>query len=123
MVFTDEGLRSALLARCRSLKIEPPGRADRIVGAGRARFEREFCLHVLNGLSADAARSLWKLATGEDVFINTLLVQSVLKDPAWQQKMTDADKRGLSPLFWSNANLYGTIDIDMGRRLDLDLAA
>lgn len=35
------------------------------------------------------------------------------------------DKRGLSPLFWSNANLYGTIDIDidMGRRLDLDLVA
>lgn len=44
------------------------------------------------------------------VFINTLLIQSVLKDPAWQQKMTDADKRGLSPLFWSNANLYGTTD-------------
>jgi TnpA family transposase len=57
------------------------------------------------------------------VFINTLLVQSVLKDPAWHKKMTDADKRGLSPLFWSNANLYGTIDIDMGRRLDLDLVA
>lgn len=57
------------------------------------------------------------------VFINTLLVQSVLKDPAWQQRLTDADKRGLSPLFWSNANLYGTIDIDMGRRLDLGLAA
>ncbi|WP_248958700.1 transposase [Sphaerisporangium perillae] len=57
------------------------------------------------------------------VFINTLLVQSVLKDPVWQKKMTDADKRGLSPLFWSNANLYGIIDIDMGRRLGLDLAA
>ncbi|MEU4836566.1 Tn3 family transposase, partial [Streptosporangium sp. NPDC023615] len=57
------------------------------------------------------------------VFINTLLVQSVLKDPTWQQKLTEADKRGLSPLFWSNANLYGTIDIDMGRHLDLGLAA
>ncbi|WP_326821462.1 Tn3 family transposase [Streptosporangium sp. NBC_01756] len=57
------------------------------------------------------------------VFINTLLVQSVLKDPVWQQRLTDADKRGLSPLFWSNANLYGTIDIGMGRRLDLGLAA
>ncbi|WP_433345020.1 Tn3 family transposase [Microtetraspora malaysiensis] len=57
------------------------------------------------------------------VFINTLLVQSVLKDPAWQKRLTDADRRGLSPLFWSNANLYGTIDIDMRRRLDLGLAA
>jgi hypothetical protein len=26
-------------------------------------------------------------------------------------------------LFWSNANLYGGIDIDMDRRLDLGLAA
>ncbi|WP_245974821.1 hypothetical protein [Thermomonospora umbrina] len=69
MVFTDEGLRSALVRRCRTLKIEPPGRVDRIVGAGRARFERGFCLHVLNGLSADAARSLWELATGEDGFL------------------------------------------------------
>jgi hypothetical protein len=59
----------ALLARCRTLRIEPPGRVDRIVGAGRARFEREFCLHVLNGLSADSARSLWELATGEDGFL------------------------------------------------------
>jgi hypothetical protein len=66
-----------------------------------------------------SARTIWTIL----VFINTLLVQSVLKDPAWQQKMTDADRRGLSPLFWSNADLYGTIDIDMGRRLDLDLVA
>ena len=69
MVFTDEGLRAALLARCRTLKFEPPGRVDRIVGAGRAWFEREFCLHVLNGLSADSARSLWELATSEDGFL------------------------------------------------------
>ncbi|MEV4113148.1 DUF4158 domain-containing protein [Nonomuraea sp. NPDC049695] len=69
MVFTDEGLRAAMLARCRTLKIEPPGRVERIVGAGRARFEREFCLHVLNGLSADSARALWEPATGEDGFL------------------------------------------------------
>ncbi|WP_329430460.1 transposase [Streptosporangium sp. NBC_01495] len=54
VVFTDEGLRAARPRRCRTLKIEPPGRVARIVGAGRARFE-------LNGLSADSARSLWEL--------------------------------------------------------------
>ncbi|MEV0972115.1 DUF4158 domain-containing protein [Microtetraspora glauca] len=32
MVFTEEGLRAALLSRCRTLKIEPPGRVERIVG-------------------------------------------------------------------------------------------
>jgi len=57
------------------------------------------------------------------VFVNTLLVQSILKEPEWAGKLTDADKRGLSPLFWSHANLYGTIEIDMDTHLDLGLAA
>ncbi|MEV6860386.1 Tn3 family transposase [Streptosporangium subroseum] len=30
---------------------------------------REFCLRSVNGLSADSARSLWELATGEDGFL------------------------------------------------------
>jgi TnpA family transposase len=33
------------------------------------------------------------------VFVNTILVQSVLKDPAWADRLTDADQRALSPLF------------------------
>ena len=57
------------------------------------------------------------------VFINTLLIQNILKDPVWERKMTAADRRGLSPLFWSHANLYGRIDIDMDRHIDLGLAA
>lgn len=57
------------------------------------------------------------------VYLNTLLIQNVLKDPVWERKMTAADKRGLSPLFWSHANLYGRIDIDMDRHMDLGLAA
>jgi TnpA family transposase len=56
------------------------------------------------------------------VFVNTLLVQSVLKEKKWV-KLTDADRRALSPLFWSHANLYGTIEIDMDTHLDLGLAA
>jgi hypothetical protein len=57
------------------------------------------------------------------VFVNTILVQSVLKDPAWADRLTDADRRALSPLFWTHANLYGTIQIDMDIHLDLGLAA
>jgi TnpA family transposase len=34
------------------------------------------------------------------VFINTLLVQSVLKDPAWQQKMTAVHPRGIRSAAW-----------------------
>jgi TnpA family transposase len=57
------------------------------------------------------------------VFVNTILVQSVRKDPAWADRLTDADRRALSPLLWTHANLYGTIQIDMDIHLDLGLAA
>jgi TnpA family transposase len=53
------------------------------------------------------------------VFINTQLLQAVLRDPAWAAKLTEEDRRGLSPLFWSHVNPYGRFRLDMDRRLDL----
>ncbi len=35
------------------------------------------------------------------VHVNTLLVQEVLADPKWAEQLTDADRRALSPLFWT----------------------
>jgi hypothetical protein len=72
MVSPDEGLRAALLARCRSPKIEPPGRMDPDRGSGPGAVRARVCLHPLNGVSADAERSLWELATGEDGFLPEL---------------------------------------------------
>ena len=56
------------------------------------------------------------------VFINTQLIQAVLRDPAWAAKLTEEDRRGLSPLFWSHVNPYGRFRLDMDRRLDLTAA-
>nr|WP_052411802.1 Tn3 family transposase [Streptomyces sp. NRRL S-118] len=53
------------------------------------------------------------------VHVNTLLVQQVLVEPAWAKKLSDEDRRGLTALFWSNVNPYGTFRLDMERRLDL----
>ena len=39
------------------------------------------------------------------------------------RRLTDADLRGLTPLFWSNINPYGTFHLDMDTRLDLELVA
>jgi hypothetical protein len=55
------------------------------------------------------------------VYINTLMLQRVLAEPAWMARMTPADRRGLTPLVWSHVSPYGTFDLDMARRLDLDL--
>lgn len=54
------------------------------------------------------------------VHVNTLLMERVLGDPAWAEKLTDADRRALSPLHWTHVNPYGTFRLDMDTRLDLD---
>jgi TnpA family transposase len=54
------------------------------------------------------------------VHVNTLLLQKVLADPAWAQRLTAADRRALSPLSWSHIRLYGTFSLDMDARLDFD---
>ncbi len=57
------------------------------------------------------------------VYINTLLVQKVLADRRWRDRLTPEDCRALSPLFWTHVNPYGRFRLDMDRRLNLDLAA
>ncbi|MEV4250936.1 Tn3 family transposase [Streptosporangium canum] len=58
------------------------------------------------------------------VYLNTRMVQIVLAEPKWSAKLTDADRRGLSALFWTHLNLYGKFELDMSKQLDLgpDLA-
>jgi TnpA family transposase len=53
------------------------------------------------------------------VHVNTLLLQEVLAEPKWAEKLTDADRRALSPLFWTHVNPYGRFELDMDTRLGL----
>ncbi|MFE2749529.1 Tn3 family transposase [Streptomyces scopuliridis] len=55
------------------------------------------------------------------VHINTLLLQRVLTEPAWARKLSDEDRRGLTALFWSNINPYGTFRLEIDKRLDFAL--
>jgi hypothetical protein len=52
--FRDDRLRSAVLVRCRAERLEPPGRMDRIIGAGRAAFEGQFCEMIVGRIPARA---------------------------------------------------------------------
>ncbi|GMU26342.1 MAG: hypothetical protein AMXMBFR16_12470 [Candidatus Uhrbacteria bacterium] len=54
------------------------------------------------------------------VYINTLLLQQVLADQAWVKRLTAADQRALTPLFFSHINPYGTFVLDMDTRLPLE---
>ncbi|MDP9868938.1 TnpA family transposase [Streptosporangium brasiliense] len=53
------------------------------------------------------------------VYLNTHPVQIVLRDPPWTKRLTAADRRGLTALFWSHLNLYGRFELDMNNHLDL----
>jgi TnpA family transposase len=47
------------------------------------------------------------------VLVNTRLVDRVLTEPEWAARMQDADRRALTPLFWSNVALHGSFHLDM----------
>ncbi|MER6948232.1 Tn3 family transposase [Nonomuraea sp. NPDC000554] len=84
------------------------GREGAITGADREHAEVSMlALHLLQS-------SL--------VFINTRLLQAVLRDPTWAAKLTGEDRRALTPLFWAHVNPYGRFRLDMDSRLDLGTA-
>jgi hypothetical protein len=54
------------------------------------------------------------------VYVNTLMVQQVLNEPEWRNRLTAADWRGLTPLFFTHINPYGTFKLDMNTRLPIE---
>lgn len=60
------------------------------------------CLHLLQACA---------------VYINTLLIQEILSDPTWRNRLTPEDYRALSPLIHSHFNPYGTFLLDLAKRL------
>ncbi|MFB9681716.1 Tn3 family transposase [Streptosporangium vulgare] len=53
------------------------------------------------------------------VYINTLMLQDVLADPAMAKLLKPADRRGLTPLFWQHVQPYGEVRLDVAKRLPL----
>ena len=51
------------------------------------------------------------------VYLNTLMLQDVLAEEAWSGMLGQADRRGLTPLFWQHVRPYGEVRLDMGSRL------
>jgi TnpA family transposase len=51
------------------------------------------------------------------VYVNTLMIQDVLREPAWLSRMVWEDYRALSPLIYGHINPYGIFELDMESRL------
>nr|WP_255606802.1 transposase [Asticcacaulis sp. AND118] len=54
------------------------------------------------------------------VYVNTLMLQKVLQEPAWSRRMTEEDWRGLTPLIYLHVNPYGQFELDLEQRIDFD---
>jgi len=54
------------------------------------------------------------------VYVNTLMIQQVLAESNWNQRMQVIDYRALSPLIYAHINPYGRFDLDMDKRLQID---
>ena len=57
------------------------------------------------------------------VYVNTRMVQSILNDPGWADRLSSEDMRGLSPLFYLYINPYGRFELDLDKRIDFDQTA
>jgi len=53
------------------------------------------------------------------VHVNTLLLQTVLEQPEHNDRLGDADRRALTPLFWTHINPYGRFNLDMNTHLQI----
>jgi TnpA family transposase len=54
------------------------------------------------------------------VYVNTLMLQRVLAEPGWLERMTADDHRGLTPAIHGHINPYGRLDADLSRRIDFE---
>jgi hypothetical protein len=57
------------------------------------------------------------------VYINTLLIQQVLSEPEWIQKMGPVELRALTPLIYAHINPYGVFRLNMKERLQIEAIA
>ncbi|MFF7969757.1 Tn3 family transposase [Streptomyces sp. NPDC007905] len=72
---------------------------------------------------AEMAALCLRILQASLVYVKRLMLQDVLAEPSWAGLLGPADRRGLTPLFWSRARPYGEIRIDLGSRLVIGPAA
>jgi len=53
------------------------------------------------------------------VYVNTLMIQQVLGEPHWLERMSAEDHRALTPLIYLHINPYGTFELDMDKRIPI----
>jgi TnpA family transposase len=55
------------------------------------------------------------------VYVNTLMLQRELDEAKWQKRLTEEDLRALTPLIYAHVNPYGSFELDMDKRINLEM--
>ena len=53
------------------------------------------------------------------VYVNTLMIQEVLAEPKWINRMEERDRQALTPLIYPHVTPYGLFHLDMNTRLPI----
>lgn len=54
------------------------------------------------------------------VYVNTLMIQDVLTEPKWMNRMKERDRQALTPLIYPHITPYGSFDLDMSTRIAIN---
>ena len=54
------------------------------------------------------------------VYVNTLMIQSILARPEWRGRLTDVDRRALCPLLFEHIHPYGLFPLDLSTRMNFE---
>jgi hypothetical protein len=54
------------------------------------------------------------------VYVNTLMIQRVLREKQWRRRLKPEDLRALTPLIYLHVNPYGEFKLDMGDRIQIE---
>ena len=54
------------------------------------------------------------------VYMNTLMIQRVLGEPTWAERMQPRDLRALTPLIYNHVNPYGIFELNMDQRIPIE---
>jgi hypothetical protein len=49
------------------------------------------------------------------------MLQRVLEEPRWRKRMTEIELRALTPLVYGHVSPYGSFELKMDERIDLEL--
>ncbi len=55
------------------------------------------------------------------VYINTLMLQQILVESSWLERMSNEDKRAISSLISEHINPYGSFSLDLNKRLAINV--